>query len=168
MPVVVCYHQTLSAGLGQDVHALMTPLSHHQLLPRHVSAHPAVAGDTTAVALQMAGCHLNQGAATAAVGGSVLLAEEESTMCLRDQLIHSRCTEQRLVTIQGAAGLWNIECVMDYVRLVSKYDHASSCSVGLRCRISCMIVLTDCARDYAKLCSCINKSCVQHHVNDIT
>ena len=130
----------------------MTPLSHHQLLPRHVSAHPAVAGDATAVAMQMAGCHVGQGAATAAVSGSVLVAEEESTMCLRDQLIHSRCTEQRLVTAQGAADLWNIDCVMDFAWLVSKCDRANSCSVGLRGCTSCKIVLTDCARDYAKLC----------------
>ena len=95
--------QTVFAGLGQAAHALMTPLSRHQLLPRHVSAHPAVAGDATAVAVQMAGCHLTQGVATAAVSGSVTVAEEESTMCLRDQLIHSRCTEQRSVTTQGTA-----------------------------------------------------------------
>ncbi|KAL0037928.1 hypothetical protein WJX79_005866 [Trebouxia sp. C0005] len=81
------------SGLVQAAHALMTPLSHHQLLPRHGSAHPAVASDATAVTTQMADCHLAQGAATAAVSGSVM-AEEESTMCLRDQLIHSRCTEQ--------------------------------------------------------------------------
>ena len=128
----------------------MTPLIHHQLLPRHVSAHPAVAGDATAVAVQMAGCHVGQGAATAAVSGRVLVAEEESTMCLRDQLIHSRCTEQRLVTVQHAAGLWNLECVMDFAWLVSKCDRASSCSVGLTYCMSCMIVLTDCAREYVQ------------------
>ncbi len=85
----------------------MTPLSHHQLLTRHVSAHLAVAGDATAVAMQMAGCHVGQGAATAAVSGSAMVVEEESTMCLRDQLIHSRCTEQRSVTTQGTAALRN-------------------------------------------------------------
>ncbi len=88
----------------------MTPLSHHHLLPRHVSAHAAVAGDATAVAVQMTSRHLTQGAATAAVSGGVLVVEEESTMCLRDQLIHSRCTEQRSVTTQGTAALWNSVC----------------------------------------------------------
>ena len=86
--ITVCFlsdEQTCSAGLGQAAHALLTPLSHHQLLPRQ----------HTAVAMQMAGCHVGQGAATAAVSGSVVVVEEESTMCLRDQLIQSRCTEQR-------------------------------------------------------------------------
>ncbi|DBA80691.1 TPA: hypothetical protein ACH3X1_007932 [Trebouxia sp. C0004] len=97
MPAVeqACHRSSLSpSGPGHDAHALMTPLNQHQLLPCHMPAHPAVAGDATAVATQMAGCRLSQDAAAAAASGSVLVAEEESTMCLRDQLIHSRCTEQ--------------------------------------------------------------------------
>ena len=73
----------------------MTPISHHQLPSSHVTAQQAVAAHATGVAVQMAGCHLEMSACTAATGGSVAVAEEESTMCLRNQLIHSRCTEQR-------------------------------------------------------------------------
>lgn len=73
----------------------MTPTSHHQLPSSRLTAQQAVATHATGVAVQMAGCHLEMSASTAATHGNVQVAEEESTMCLRNQLIHSRCTEQR-------------------------------------------------------------------------
>ena len=74
---------------------MLTPLSQHQLPPSRLSAKTAV-DSATAVAGHMAGCSGGQGVATTAP--SMQLAdsiEEETTMCLRDQLIHSRCTDQR-------------------------------------------------------------------------
>lgn len=74
----------------------MTPMSHHQLPPSRLTAQQAVATHATGVAVQMAGCHLEMSACTAATRGNVKVSEEEeeNTMCLRNQLIHSRCTEQ--------------------------------------------------------------------------
>ncbi len=79
---------------------LMTPVASQQLPLSRLSVQPAAASSATAVAAQMAGCSLGPTAAA-----SVQVGEEESTMCLRDQLIHSRYTEHRWESLACAPTL---------------------------------------------------------------